>query len=914
MCRIPSHLIIRRPPTPTPVIAPTPIKPVENFTVPLQSSKVDVQIVDFIATTTITQNYKNTESNPIEAEYQFFLQEKHTVSDFSAVVDGKTIKGTVQEKEEAKNTYSDAIASGGGAYLMAQTEEDANVFSVSVGNIPPGKEVQIKITYIKELEFDSESRLVFSIESDKSNRSQLTGSSPSTDLNDLKLKIDLKMTSNIKQLSSPSHPIAFEFGDEPTQATVTLSSDAKIPATDFVLLTKLAKPHQPVGRIQKDAKGNVGIMAALYPEFKLGDDEEIYTEMIFLIDRSGSMAGSRIEQVKETLLIFLRSLSEGTMFNIVGFGSRSEFLFKSGSVEYNDSNLETATTHVKNLKANLGGTNVLQPLKDILQKPSIEGYPRQLFILTDGEVNNTTECVNYVRMHADTTRVFTFGVGAEASQALVKGMAKSGEGEYEFCLPGQSMESKVMKQLNRAMLPSLTNVKLTFDVPNSHKMDVAPFQFPPLFSGKRVIGYAILDSAPKQKFTATFEGVAGGIDKHYKATVEIDPEKIETGNLVLQLAARNLIRDLEESRSSMHEKGGTLKSGKSATDVKRKITEISIKFNVLSKETAFVAVEEREDATEGTMSHRKFGIDISAPKPPPPGGLSSSSSYSATPLTSSAVPLRQSNSSDRSRSVPGGGGAGPVLGGRPGMGRGGPPPMAPSSSIQPQVSISKRAGPPAGPPPPSSSSYGAAASAPAPSPKRMSSVSSSFQRVSEGASLKQAPQAQNFDSADFSLMKSKDKEEKSHKRKKKSNSPRGQQMQSLSSNFDLSNAALDADEEERSEQKQEDVPKEMKNIIMKQKASGEWSADDVDGLLGKITEEKMKAAMEKVLSGKSGDVFGLWVTAVVMSYLKKVFKNQETNWSQVVKKAGRFIAKQKKGLNVDVDVVAEAEKFVEQNK
>lgn len=53
------------------------------------------------------------------------------------------------------------------------------------------------------------------------------------------------MTSNIRSLSSPSHPISFEFGEEPTQATVTLTDDAQASAPkDFVVLTKLAKPHE----------------------------------------------------------------------------------------------------------------------------------------------------------------------------------------------------------------------------------------------------------------------------------------------------------------------------------------------------------------------------------------------------------------------------------------------------------------------------------------------------------------------------------------------------------------------------------------------------------------------------------------------------------------------------------------------
>jgi uncharacterized protein with von Willebrand factor type A (vWA) domain len=76
--------------------------------------------------------------------------------------------------------------------------------------------------------------------------------------------------------------------------------------------------------------------------------------------------------------------------------------------------------------ANLGGTNILKPLQEVLSRAPKEGYPRQLFILTDGEVDNTKACVDFVRKHADTTRVFTFGVGNEASQDLVKGLAKAG--------------------------------------------------------------------------------------------------------------------------------------------------------------------------------------------------------------------------------------------------------------------------------------------------------------------------------------------------------------------------------------------------------------------------------------------------------------------------------------------------------
>ena len=66
--------------------------------------------------------------------------------------------------------------------------------------------------------------------------------------------------------------------------------------------------------------------------------------------------------------IFLRSLAQGVMFQIIGFGTNTDPLFKkkektrfgaprdvSAIVEYNDETLEAATKYVKDMKANLGG-------------------------------------------------------------------------------------------------------------------------------------------------------------------------------------------------------------------------------------------------------------------------------------------------------------------------------------------------------------------------------------------------------------------------------------------------------------------------------------------------------------------------------------------------------------------------------
>jgi hypothetical protein len=90
--------------------------------------------------------------------YEFPLDPKASICDFYAEIDDKKVVGQIKEKEAAKDTYDDAIASGHGAYMLEQNEVTKN-FTASIGNLPPGKEVSIVIVYVTELEFDESGKL-----------------------------------------------------------------------------------------------------------------------------------------------------------------------------------------------------------------------------------------------------------------------------------------------------------------------------------------------------------------------------------------------------------------------------------------------------------------------------------------------------------------------------------------------------------------------------------------------------------------------------------------------------------------------------------------------------------------------------------------------------------------------------------
>ena len=136
---------------------------------------------------------------------------------------------------------------------------------------------------------------------------------------------------------------------------------------------------------------------------------------------------SKVPELKSALQLFMRSLPEGCYFNIIGFGSSYIKLFPD-SRRYNDETLGLATSHISSLFADLGGTELLQPLSEVFRLPAIPGYARQVFVLTDGQISNTEQVISLVQKNNQQSRVFALGLGDSVSHNLVEGLARAGKG------------------------------------------------------------------------------------------------------------------------------------------------------------------------------------------------------------------------------------------------------------------------------------------------------------------------------------------------------------------------------------------------------------------------------------------------------------------------------------------------------
>ncbi|XP_048586211.1 von Willebrand factor A domain-containing protein 5A [Nematostella vectensis] len=613
--------------------------------IPLQSIKVNAEITGYTAQVTAVLGYKNECSNPIEAVYIFPLDEQAAVCGFQATIDGRTIVAEIKEKEEARGDYDDAISSGHSAFLLEESDESSDIFQMNVGNLPPNESATLQLKFVTELEVDEENGTVqfvlptvlnpryTPVDQQPSISTEIPASSVAKPYS-FEFQMNVKSGSAITEISSTSHKLCFQ--PDPSDnchASVTLAEshtfrrdvEIQIKSEDPFVAHALVEPGLPrPSDAPEDKTRGLAIsteflqkpvaMVNFVPAFKA--DDLTCGEFIFVVDRSGSMSGSRIKDAARTLQLFLKSLPDGCYFNIVGFGSSYKTLF-SKSKTYNDETLKTATNHAAHLAADLGGTEILEPLRWVYSQSLIEGAPRQLFLLTDGEVGNTAQVISLVAENASTARVFSFGIGDGASTELIKGVARAGHGSAEFVRGQDKLQVKVIKTLKRALQPALTNVALSWALPDGWKLQEVQSKLPPVFKGERLIAYGVFkslnnDSNAKGIGHATVKATLheGREAKHIENTVEFVLLPSQENSLVLhRLAAKRFI---SSSQSALH---------------KQDIIQLSKTASVASKFTSFIAVDSKSHKpVTGAMVRKAHPSPRQPPRvsyrprtrPPPP--------------------------------------------------------------------------------------------------------------------------------------------------------------------------------------------------------------------------------------------------------------------------------------------------------
>lgn len=439
-------------------------------------------ITPLFFTTKLTQTFANILPVPTsETRYAFPLYDGVSVSAFTCTVGGRIITGRVEEKQQARQTYNDAVERGETAGLLESLP--SGIFAIALGNIPANTDVIVSITYGGELKHDAEiDGLRYTLPTSIAPRygkypGELVGGFNASASRGIHITVDFNMgQSTIRKIQSPSkaHPIALSIGNcadepstaasNPSKASVTLVLGTAELSTDFVLQILVDDISIPKAILadHPTLSGQKAIMATLVPKFKL---DNISPEIVFIADQSGSMAGGKNRALVSALKTFLKSLPIGVRFNICAFGSRYGFLWEQ-SQPYTKDNLSKAAEFVEQFGAQHGGTEMFEPVKEAFKK-HLTDLPLELFLLTDGEIWRESELIQLIntkiRDERVDARVFTLGIGGSVSHTLIESVARAGNGFSQFVTETEPMDKKILRMLKAALYPHISDCKLEIE-------------------------------------------------------------------------------------------------------------------------------------------------------------------------------------------------------------------------------------------------------------------------------------------------------------------------------------------------------------------------------------------------------------------------------------------------------------------
>ncbi|MFZ5469128.1 MAG: VIT domain-containing protein, partial [Myxococcota bacterium] len=402
----------------------------------LKHTDVRAEVTGFVSSVTVTQEFDNPFTTPVEAIYVFPLPDDAAVDQMTLTAGERVIRATIQKREEARRLYEEAKAQGRRAALLDQ--ERPNIFTQSVANLLPGERVKVTLHYVAPLRYD-DGLYTFNFPMVVGRRyipgealageAQGSGVEPDTDRvldasrisppeertgRDINVTLKLDVGAPVEELLSPSHRMNVDFSSQ-EKAQVTLAASDRIPNKDFILRWKVTGPSKRAALLATGGRGGTFALM-LMPESAEVQRAPVPKEMVFVIDTSCSMAGAPLDAAKRAMRSALEQMNPDDTFMLIDFADRAT-AFHDSPLPNIPSLVSRATSYLSALPA-AGGTNQLAGLLRALQLPKDPQRLRLVLLMTDGFIGNESEILAAAERELGEARVFGFGVGANVNHYL----------------------------------------------------------------------------------------------------------------------------------------------------------------------------------------------------------------------------------------------------------------------------------------------------------------------------------------------------------------------------------------------------------------------------------------------------------------------------------------------------------------
>lgn len=578
----------------------------------LKHTDVKATISAYIASVNVTQQFQNPYDQKIEAVYVFPLPQNAAINEFVMTIGERRIRGIIRERKEAEEIYAAAKQQGYTASLL--TQERPNIFTQSVANIEPGKQVDIFIRYFHTLAYDDgwyefvfpmvvgprfnppgSTNGIGSVARDSSGTSgqstEVTYLRPGERSgHDIAVSVNLQAGVRVEEIACRSHALK-QIRLDDSHYTLSLNPNDTIPNKDLVIRYKVAGETLKANWLSHQGEKVNYFTLMLYPPKELQSLKRHPLELVFVLDCSGSMSGRPLEQAKTAIARALQQMQPDDTFQLINFSNDARKLGRN-PIPATPQNIRKGLDYLASLNSE-GGTMMEEGIKAALDFPHDPERLRFVCFLTDGYIGNETDILKAIHDRLGASRIFSFGIGSSVNRYLMDSMAKAGRGTVAYLGNNESAADIMDLFMQRISHPALTDIAIDWN--GLQVTDVFPKQLPDLFPGRPVIITGKYHG--QTPGFITLSGNVGGKLSGLRVSLKTD-STIQPG--LPAVWARHKIAALAEEAIYQP-----------SSELVDTIRQVALDHNLMSAFTAFVAV----DASRKTDGESASTVPVSVPMP-----------------------------------------------------------------------------------------------------------------------------------------------------------------------------------------------------------------------------------------------------------------------------------------------------------
>ncbi|XP_040262786.1 inter-alpha-trypsin inhibitor heavy chain H3-like isoform X1 [Bufo bufo] len=571
-----------------------PVKDIEFYRIDISS-----QVTSRFAHNVITSRAVNRANISKEAIFDVDLPKTAFITNFSMIIDGVTYSGVIKEKEAAKKQYEKAVSRGQTAGLVRASGRKTEKFTVSV-NVAPESKVTFELVYEEMLK-----RRLGKYE-------MFIKVQPKTLVKSFQIEVDIYEGQGISFLDAQASFITNDlqsaikksiFGEQGhVSFKPTIDQQRSCANCDTTLLDGDFTVTYDVNR---QSPGNIQVVNGYFVHFFAPSKLPSVTKnVIYIIDKSGSMIGQKMEQTKQALLRILNDTAQHDHFNFILFSDDAQ-VWKDSLVKATPENLEEARTFVKSIIPD-GLTNINSPVlmavEQLNKAHELKIVPERsvslIILLTDGDPNTGESNPAKIQENAKKAiqgkyTLYSLGFGQGVNYPFLEKLALENSGIARRIYEDSDADLQLQGFYTEIANPTLIDIEMQY--PENAIADLTQNNFRHYFEGSEIVVAGRVTDNDLNSFIVDVKAKGADASLKYTENVQLQEKDDESkqqkyifGDFTERLWAYLTIQELLEKR--LHA------DPSEKVNLTAQVLELSLKFKFVTPLTSMVVTKPEEES------------------------------------------------------------------------------------------------------------------------------------------------------------------------------------------------------------------------------------------------------------------------------------------------------------------------------